>query len=106
LITNTYAIPGYTECEALSETTRPQWDEAGAAAKAITNSANKASFTFTAAKSIYGGALVAGGTGAATIGDAAGGGVLFCVSQFTGGAQAVVSGDVLKVSVSLSAADS
>ena len=49
---------------------------------------------------------VAGGIGAATIGDTGGGGVLFCVSQFTGGAQAVVSGDVLKVSVSLSAADS
>jgi hypothetical protein len=106
LVTNTYAVPGYVECSALEETARPQWSDAGAAAKAITNSANKASFTFTGAKTIYGGALVAGGTGAATIGDTGGGGVLFCVSQFSGGVQAVVSGDVLKVSVSLSVADS
>jgi hypothetical protein len=105
LITNTYATPGFTECTAYDETTRPQWQEAGATAKAISNTASKASFTFNASKTIYGGALVGGGTDPNTKGNTAGGGVLFCSSQFTSGSKAVVSTDILKVSVSLSVAD-
>ena len=105
LITNTYATPGFTETTAYDETTRPAWQEGGASAKAISNSANKASFTFNATKSIYGGALVGGGTGANTKGDTAGGGVMFCSSRFTSGTKSVVNTDILKVSVALSCAD-
>jgi hypothetical protein len=105
LITNTYATPGFTECTAYDETTRPAWQEAGAAAKAITNAANKATFTFNAGKTVYGGFLVGGGTDPNTKGNTGGGGVLFCSSQFTSGSKAVVSTDILKVSVALSASD-
>ncbi len=105
LITNTYATPGFTETTAYDETTRPAWQEGGASAKAINNTSNKASFTYNATKTIYGGALVGGGTGANTKGDTGGGGVLFCSSQFSSGSKAVVNTDILKVSVSLSCAD-
>lgn len=98
---NTYATPGYTECTAYDETTRPGWSEAGVAAKVITNSASKATFTFNATKTIYGASLVGGGTAATTIGDAAGGGTLVCEAQFTSGPKYVVSSDVLKVTVSM-----
>lgn len=101
LSTNTYASPGYTECTAYDEATRPAWTEAGVASKIITNSASKATFTFNATKTIYGGALVGGGTAASTKGDAAGGGKLICSSQFTTGEKSVVDDDVLKVTVTI-----
>ncbi len=102
---DTYAVPGFTECEAIDEATRPAWSEAGAAAKAISNTASKASFTYDDTKTIYGGAMVGGGTDADTIGDTAGGGVLFNESQFTSGSKAVIATDILKVSVALSITD-
>jgi hypothetical protein len=101
---NTYATPGFTEATNYSGN-RQQWQEAGAAAKSITNSANKASLTFTSAATIYGAALVGGGSAAATKGDKAGGGTLYNVSQFTSGAKSMASSDVLKVTVTLTIAD-
>ena len=105
LITNTYAIPGFTECTAYDEATRPAWSEAGAAAKAISNAASKASFTFNDTKTIYGGSLVGGGTDGNTKGNTGGGGTLFCSSLFSSGSKAVISTDILKVSVALSVSD-
>lgn len=101
LATNTYATPGYTESTAYDEATRPVWTEAGVSTLVITNSASKATFTFNATKTIYGGALVGGGTAASTKGDTAGGGKLICSSQFTSGSKSVVDDDVLKVTVSI-----
>lgn len=101
LATNTYASPGYTECTAIDESTRPAWTEAGIASKIITNSASKATFTYNATKTIYGGSLVGGGTGASTKDDTAGGGTLICSSQFTTGSKAVVNTDILKVTVTI-----
>ncbi len=102
---NTYATPGFTESTAYDEANRPSWQEAGVVTKQITNSANKAAFTFNATKTIYGGALVGGGTGASTKGDTAGGGTLFCLSQFTSGSKSVVDDDVLQVTVTLTGSD-
>jgi len=102
---NTYATPGFTECTAYDEANRVTWQEAGPSAKVITNTANKASFTFNDTKTIYGGALFGGGTDADTKDDQAGGGTLYCVSQFTSGSKAVVSTDVLKVTIALTIAD-
>ncbi|GAG37639.1 unnamed protein product, partial [marine sediment metagenome] len=48
-----------------------------------------------------GAALVGGGTAASTKDDQAGSGTLFCESQFSGGAEAVMSGSVLKVTVEI-----
>lgn len=101
---NTYATPGFTEATNYSGD-RAQWQQGEVAAKSITNSANKASLTFTSAATIYGAALVGGGTDADTKGDTAGGGTLYNVSQFSSGAKSMASSDVLKVTVTLSMQD-
>jgi hypothetical protein len=102
---NTYATPGFTEATNYSEATRPAWTEAGVSAKSITNSASKASLTFSSAATIYGAALVGGGTAATTKGNKAGGGKLYNISAFSSGAKGMASSDVLKVTVTLTAAD-
>lgn len=94
----------YTECTAYSGN-RPVWDQAGVAAKVITNSASKASFTMTGTKTIYGCGLVGGGTSADTKGDVAGGGTLGPVAAFTGGSVAVVDTDILKVYMQITGSD-
>lgn len=100
----TYATPVFTESTAYDEATRQEYVEAGATGKVITNTANKATFTMSATKTIYGGALVGGGTGASTKSDTAGGGKLFCASKFTA-SKAVVNDDVLRVTVAITGAD-
>jgi len=101
---DTYATPGFTECEAYTEATRPAYVEAAASGQSITNSANKAVFSINDTKTIYGAALVGGGTGASTKGDAAGGGTLLCAAKFSA-SKAVSSGDTLNVTYTLSMAD-
>jgi hypothetical protein len=101
----TYASPQFTETTHYTEGVRQTWQEAGVSAKSITNSANKASFTMNTAETIYGGALVGGGTTPDTKDDQAGGGVLFNVSAFSGGSKAVVNTDVLKVTITLTISD-
>jgi len=100
----TYAVPGYTECEAYDEGTRPEYEEAAASSQSITNTANKAQFTMNASKTIYGAALVGGGTDGNTKGDVAGGGTLFCAAKFTS-SQAVIDGNILNLTYEISAAD-
>jgi hypothetical protein len=104
LSSHTYAVPGYTESAAYDEATRPEFVEAASTAKSLTNSANKAEFTMSGTTTIYGAALVGGGSAASTISDTAGGGTLYCASKFTSG-KAVEDGDVIKVTVTLTAAD-
>lgn len=104
LVTNTYAVPGYTECIAYAPATRPEFVEAAASGKVLTNSANKASFTFNATKTIYGASLVGGGSAATTKADTAGGGTLFASSKF-GTSKSVVDTDVLLVSCTITLAD-
>ena len=101
----TYASPQFTESTHYSEGNRPTWQEAGVSSKSITNSANKASFTCSTSETIYGAALVGGGSAADTKGDKAGGGVLYNVSAFAGGSKSVVNTDVLKVTVTLTISD-
>jgi hypothetical protein len=98
---DTYAVPGFTESTAYDETTRPQWQNGSVAAGVISNTLIKASFAFNALKTIYGGALVGGGTDGPTKNDQAGGGALFCASQFSGGAEAVMNGSTLKVTIEI-----
>jgi len=100
----TYATPVYTESIAYDEATRPAFVEAAASSKSLTNSASKAEFTINATKTIYGGALVGGGTGASTKADTAGGGTLYCASQF-GSSKSVVDDDIIKVTITINAAD-
>lgn len=102
---DTYAVPGFTESTAYDEATRPAWTDGGVAAKSVSNSASKASFTMNASTTIYGAALVGGGTAATTKGNTAGGGKLYDCVQFTGGAKAVEDDDVLKITVTLTGQD-
>jgi hypothetical protein len=100
----TYATPVYTPCTAYTEGARPAYVEANSTAKSTTNSANKATFTMNASKTIYGAALVGGGSAATTSGDTAGGGTLFCAGKF-GTAQPTISGNVVNLSYTVTAAD-
>jgi hypothetical protein len=100
----TYAVPVYTPCTAYDEATRPAYTEAASSSQSITNSANKATFTMNASKTIYGAALVGGGSAATTKGDAAGGGTL-CVAGKFGTAQPVIATNVLSLTYTVGAAD-
>lgn len=100
----TYAVPVFTESTAYDEATRPAYVEAAASGQSITNSASPADFTINATKTIYGAALVGGGTDADTKGNTAGGGTLLCYSKF-GASKAVEDDDTLQVTYTISAAD-
>lgn len=103
---NTYATPGYTEYTTYDEATRQAFVEAAASGQAITNIASRAEFTISSGggATVYGAALVGGGTGATTKGDTAGGGTLLCVSQFTDGAKTgLQAGDILRITINLAA---
>jgi hypothetical protein len=92
----TYAVPVFTEWDGYSELTRQEFVEAESTTKSITNSANKATYTSTEDKTLYGGALVGGGTDADTINDTEGGGTLFCYSKFSSG-KPVENTDTFKI---------
>lgn len=102
--TMTYAVPVFTEWDGYSELTRQEFVEAESTAKSITNSTNKATYTSTESKTLYGGALVGGGTAADTISNTAGGGTLFCYSKFSA-AKAVENTDTFKVYCTISMAN-
>ena len=100
----TYAVPVYTETTAYDEATRPAYVEAASIAQSTTNSANKAVFTISGTKTMYGAALVGGGSAANTKADTAGGGTLLCYAKFAS-SRAVVDDDVINLTYTLSAAD-
>lgn len=85
-----------TECTAYDEATRVAYNEAAAASQSITNSANKATFTFNATKTIYGAFLISNSTKGGTSGK------LFAASQFSS-SKAVVDDDQLLVTYTLNA---
>jgi hypothetical protein len=66
-----------TECTAYSSSTRPEYVEATSSAQSTTNSANRASFIFTSAKSIYGAFLISDNTKGGTSG------YLFSAARFS-----------------------
>jgi hypothetical protein len=88
-----------TESTAYTETTRPAWTEAAAAGQSITNSANKATFTINATKTIYGAFLISDSTKSGTVGK------LFAASKFSV-SRSVVTDDQLLVTYTVSAATS
>ena len=101
---HTYATPVYTELETYDEGTRPEYVEAAASGQSMTNSANKATFTISATKTLYGAALVGGGTDPTVKGDAAGGGTLYCSGTFAS-SRNVIDDDVVNLSYTLTSAD-
>ena len=99
----TAAVPGFTECTTYDEATRIEWDEAdaGSTAKSITNGtgtgANKATFTISATKTIYGAFMASESAKSAVTG------VLFAASRFSA-ARSVVDNDQLIVTYTVQAA--
>ena len=65
-----------TETTAYTQAGRPAFSPAAPASQAITNSANRATFTFNASKQIYGAFLISSATKGGT------GGVLFSATRF------------------------
>lgn len=100
----TYATPVFTEWAAYDEATRPEYVEAESSAKSTTNSASKAVFTANATKTLYGAALVAGGSAATTKSDAAGGGTMLCAGKFVA-SQPVIDDNVVNLTYTITAAD-
>lgn len=103
LATHTYAVPGYTETTSYDEATRPEYVEAAASSQSITNSANKATFTISATKTIYGAALV-GGSSTKSDTTSAATHVLFASSLF-GSSRGVLDNDVINLTYTCNAAD-
>jgi hypothetical protein len=85
-----------TESTAYDETTRVEYNEAAASAQSITNSANKATFTFNATKTIYGAFLVSASAKSATTG------TLFSAAAFSS-AKSVVDNDQLLLTYTFTA---
>lgn len=85
-----------TECTAYDEATRVEYNEAAASSQSTTNSANKATFTFNATKTIYGAFLASASAKSATTGT-----LLAAVKAGT--SKAVVSADQLLITYTISA---
>lgn len=78
----TYATPVFTEATLYAPATRPAFDPAAASGGVMSNTASKASFTWSTALTIYGAALVGGGTAATTKADTVGGGTILSAAKF------------------------
>jgi len=104
-LTMTYATPAFTEWDGYTESNRQIFNPAAASGGVMTNSAGKATFTSGETATLYGAALVGGGSAASTKNDTAGGGVLFCYSKFSS-SKAVESGDTFKVTLTVTIANS
>jgi len=63
IVTDTYAVPGFTECTAYSETVRQTFVESAASSRSLDNISNKATVNINGTKSLYGAGLVSGGAG-------------------------------------------
>ena len=103
--TDTYAQigngNGWNENTAYTEAARQQWTVGAAAGQQVTNS-SPVVFTINASGSVYGMALVGGGTTPSAKGDHAGGGALWAEAAFASGTVTVANGDQLKVTYTVS----
>jgi len=98
----TYDVPVFTESTAYDEAARPAYVEAASSSGSMTNSANKAVFTISDTKTIYGAAIFS----ISTKGDHTGGAnnVLYNYAKFSSG-RAVVDNDVINLTYTLTSAD-
>jgi hypothetical protein len=92
---------GWNENALYSNGTRPAWGPGASSGQSVTN-ASPAVFNMNGSGSVYGMALVGGGSAPSTINDHAGGGVLWAAAPFQSGVVTVANGDQLKVTYTLS----
>lgn len=85
-----------TESTAYNETTRQLYNNAASSGQSTTNSANKATFTINATKTMYGAFLISNSTKSGTTG------TLFAAAAFST-AKSVVSGDQLLLTYTFTA---
>lgn len=105
LATHTYASPGFTEATTqVSETVRQAWTGGTVSSQSVDNSASPATYTAGTTVTMYGAALVGGGTAATTKGNTAGGGTLYAFSLF-GSSKAMSSTDTIDVTYTFTQAD-
>ena len=90
-------VANATECTAYDEAVRQTWVEAAASSQSITNSANKATFTINATKTVYGAFLISTSTKSDTAG------ILFAATKFSA-SRSVVATDQLLVTYTVTAA--
>ena len=101
--TMTYATPVFTESTDYTEANRQAYVEAASSSQVTTNTASRAVFTMNGTTTIYGCALVGGGTDPTVKGNTAGGGTLYSASLFSA-AKSVVATNVLSVGISITQA--
>lgn len=94
----------YTDANnASSTTTRPAWPEDAASGQSITNGTTQAIYDITASGTVKGLFVVGGGTNPNLKNDHAAGSTLWATALFSQGDTAVVNGDQLKVTYTVSA---
>lgn len=89
---------GWTSDENYAATTRPAFTPGTISGGSVDNSSSKASFTMNAATTIAGCFMTDGSSKSGTTG------TLYAAGAFTGGSQAVVGGDILNITVTVTAA--
>lgn len=106
LASHTYASPGYTEIAGsdVAEASRQAWTAGSVSSQSVDNSASAATYTADATVTVYGAALVGGGSAAATIADTAGGGTLYASSLFSA-SKALTASDTITVTYTFTQAD-
>jgi len=97
----------FTENTTYTASNRQTFTPGAVASKQISNSGSKASFTVSGSSQItVCGAFLCAGPNAATKGNNAGGNIIYALSQFSSGSKTLDPSDVLKVTITLTAADS
>lgn len=86
---------GWLESVAYSESVRQTYTPAAASSQSVTNSASKATFTINGTATINGAFIISNSTKSGTTG------TLLCAASFSG-TRAVISGDTLRVTYSIS----
>lgn len=88
-VTAATIVSASTECITYDESTRPQFQPAAAASQSITNSANRATYTFNQVKTIYGGFLISSSAKSGASG------TLFSAARFSSSKQVVIGDQLL-----------
>lgn len=106
-VTMTYATPVFSEIvpSDVAESVRAVWTPGAVASQSVNNDAVPGQYTAAVGLSCYGLGLVGGGSAPGTIGDTAGGGVLYSYGLFTGGVRTLVATDVINCTYQLGGAD-
>lgn len=102
----TYASPTFTEIAGadVDESVRQAWTGGTVSSQSIDNSASAARYTASGSLTLYGAALLGGGSSPTVIANTAGGGTLFSYSKFAS-PKAMSASDTIDITYAFTAAD-